>query len=90
MKVNENITSTFRNKGSFACKANSIKAYDAENAVINRITEFLNYSADFNQTIENINKDKVQSNVKLKDQLESIEVELTEANAKQEKYHGSI
>jgi site-specific DNA recombinase len=50
----------FHNKGSSACKTNSIKAYEAEDAVINRITEFLNDSAGFSQTIESINKDTVQ------------------------------
>jgi site-specific DNA recombinase len=55
------VCGVFHNKGSSACKANSIKAYDAEDAVINRITEFINDSAGFCQTIANINKDTVQS-----------------------------
>ncbi|MGD6870598.1 recombinase family protein [Sutcliffiella horikoshii] len=76
----------FHNKGSAVCKANSIKAYDAEYVVINRITQFLNDSAGFKQTIEHINKDTVHTNVKLKEQLEMIETELKEANAMQEKY----
>ncbi|WP_246483862.1 recombinase family protein [Heyndrickxia vini] len=76
----------FHNKGSAACKANSIKAYDAEDAVINRIIEFLTDSAHFSQTIENINKDTVRSNLALKEQLENIEKELKEANIMQEKY----
>lgn len=76
----------FHNKGASAYNANSIKANDAEDAVINRIAEFLDDTAGLNQTIENINKDTVQSNVKLKKQLEKIEKELKEANAKQEKY----
>jgi site-specific DNA recombinase len=80
------VCSQYHNKGSAACKANSIKAYDAEDAVINRITDFLNNSAGFNQTIENINKDTVHTNVILKEQLDSIEAELKEANAMQEKY----
>nr|WP_239585993.1 recombinase family protein [Bacillus mesophilus] len=80
------VCGVFHNKGSAACKANSVKAYDAEDAVINRIKEFLNDSASFSQTIENINKDTVHTNVKLKEQLETIETELKEANAMQEKY----
>ncbi|MBM7572555.1 vacuolar-type H+-ATPase subunit I/STV1 [Aquibacillus albus] len=80
------VCSVFHNKGSSACKANSIKAYDVEDTVIKRVTEFLNDSAGFSQTIENINKSTVQSNVKLKEQLEDIETELKEANAMQEKY----
>jgi site-specific DNA recombinase len=80
------VCGVFHNKGSSACKANSIKANDAEEAVINRIKEFLNDSVGFSQTIENINKDTVHTNVKLKKQLEMIETELKEANAMQEKY----
>jgi site-specific DNA recombinase len=80
------VCGVFHNRGSSACKANSIKAYEAEDAVINRITEFLNDSVGFSQTIENINKDTVHTNVKLKEQLEMIETELKEANAMQEKY----
>ncbi|OEH92057.1 ATP-binding cassette domain-containing protein [Bacillus solimangrovi] len=80
------VCSNFHNKGYSACKANSIKAYDAEDTVINHLTEFLNDSACFNHTIENINKDTIHQNVKLKEQLENIEIELKEANALQEKY----
>jgi site-specific DNA recombinase len=80
------VCGVFHNKGSSACKANSIKAYDAEAAVIDRITEFIKDSACFSQTIENINKDTVHTNVKLKEQLEKIETELNETNAFQEKY----
>jgi site-specific DNA recombinase len=76
----------FHNKGSSACKANSIRANDAEDAVINRITAFLNDSDSFHQTLENINKDTVRSNVKLKEQLENIETELKGTSAIQEKY----
>jgi site-specific DNA recombinase len=79
------VCGVFHNKGSSACKANSVKAYDSEDAVINRITAFLNYSVGFSQTIEYINKDTVQSNVKLKEQLEKVETDLIEANAMQEK-----
>ncbi|ETI69796.1 recombinase family protein [Neobacillus vireti] len=80
------VCGVFHNKGSAACKANSIKAYDAEDAVINRLIKFLYDSANFIQTIENINKDTVQSNVQLKDQLGIIETELNDTIAKQEKY----
>ncbi|WP_214482829.1 recombinase family protein [Bacillus sp. SM2101] len=76
----------FHNKGSAACKANSIKAYDAEDAIIKRIMEFLNDPSGFNKTIENINKDTVQLNVELKEQLENTETELKKANVMQDKY----
>ncbi|MFC5465760.1 hypothetical protein [Lederbergia graminis] len=55
-------------------------------AVINRIINFLNDSAYFSQTIDNINIDTVQSNMKLKEWLEKIETELKEAHDMQEKY----
>lgn len=84
------VCGVFHNKGSAACKANSIKAYDAEDAVINRLIKFLNNSADFTQTIENINEDTVQSNVQLKEQLKIIETELNDAIAMQEKYMGAF
>ncbi|WP_255249831.1 recombinase family protein [Bacillus sp. FJAT-45066] len=80
------VCSNFHNKGSSACKANSIRAYEAEDAVINRITDFLNDSVGFNQTIDSINKDTVQLNVIVKEQLEIIETELNEAISMQEKY----
>lgn len=80
------VCSVFHNKGSSACKANSIKAYDAEDVVINRIKDFLTDSAGLNQIIGNINKDTVYTNVKLKDQLEIIETEFKETKAMQEKY----
>lgn len=80
----------FHNKGSAACKANSIKAYDTEDAVINRIIKFLCDPTNFIQTIENINEDTVQSNLQLKKQFEIIEKELNEAKAMQEKYMGAF
>ncbi|MEA3321510.1 MAG: recombinase family protein [Bacillota bacterium] len=80
------VCGAFHNKGSAACKANSVKAYDAEETVISRIIKFLNESATLIQSIENINKNTVQSNLKLKKQLDTIETEITETNAMQEKY----
>jgi site-specific DNA recombinase len=80
------VCSDFHNKGSAACKANSIKAYDAEDAVINRIIKFLNDSGGFMETIENINKDALQANQKLKMELETIESKLNQIHAVQDKY----
>jgi site-specific DNA recombinase len=80
------VCSDFHNKGSAACKANSIKAYDAEDAVINRIIKFLNDSGGFMETIESINKDALQANQKLKKELETIESELNQIHAVQDKY----
>ncbi|WP_194840872.1 recombinase family protein [Filobacillus milosensis] len=80
------VCGAFHNKGSTACKANSIKAYDAEEAVINRIKEFLNDAENFNKIIEDINRDIIHSNSGIKKQLEIIENELLEVNARHEKY----
>ncbi|MCF6139086.1 recombinase family protein [Pseudalkalibacillus berkeleyi] len=74
------VCGAFHNKGSSACKANSIKAYYAEDAVLKRIIDFFSDVTIFSQTIENINKETVQTNVKLKEQLENIETELYETS----------
>lgn len=74
------ICGVFHNKGSTSCIVNSIRAYNAEDEVMDRLKHFLNYSAGFYKTIESINKDTVQTNLKLKQQLERIENELTKAH----------
>ncbi|WP_349237167.1 zinc ribbon domain-containing protein [Bacillus sp. REN3] len=79
------VCGNFHNKGSSACKANSIKAYDAEDAVINRIKAFLKDSDGFINTIESINKQTFQSNLTIQEQLEQIQLQLTEANVIQER-----
>lgn len=76
----------FNNKGSSACKANSIKAYEAEEIVLNRVLEFLKDSERFINSIEAINKDTIFTNIQLKDELEDIESQLNETNLNQEKY----
>jgi len=84
------VCGVFHNKGSSACKANSVKSYDAEDSVINRITEFLNDPDNFTKAIEVINKDKVQSNIELKKQIEHLNAELHTASSLEEKYMGAF
>lgn len=80
------VCSEFHNKGSSACKANSIKAYDAENAVLNRLETFL-YDTDlFHNTIKKINKSTVNANLDLQNQLKLVEKQLNDLHALQEKY----
>lgn len=80
------VCGNFHNKGSAACKTNSIKAYEAEDAIINRITSFLNDSEDFLKSIDNINKENIQSNKEIKEQLDVIQLQLDETDAMQAKY----
>ncbi|MGV2939306.1 recombinase family protein [Mesobacillus sp. LC4] len=80
------VCGNFHNKGSAACKTNSIKAYEAEDVIINRITSFLHDSEHFLKSIDNINKENIQSNKDIKEQLELLQVQLDEADAMQEKY----
>lgn len=66
------VCSNFHNKGSSACKANSIRAYQAEEEIINRILGFLSDSESFISTIEGLNKQTVHSTMQIKDELEQI------------------
>lgn len=80
------VCSNFHNKGSFACKANSVRAYEAEEAVFSRLIDFLDDSKRFINTIESLNKQTVQSTIQNKQELEKIEQQLIKANTMQEKY----
>lgn len=80
------VCSNFHNKGSSACKANSIRAYQAEEEIINRLLGFLSDSESFISTIEGLNKQTVHSTMQIKDELEQIVQQLVEVNALQEKY----
>ncbi|GAE47831.1 recombinase family protein [Mesobacillus boroniphilus] len=80
------VCGNFHNKGSVACKTNSIKAYEAEDSIINRITSFLHDSEYFLKSIDNINKENIQLNKDIKEQLDLIQLQLDEADAIQEKY----
>lgn len=80
------VCGSFHNKGTSACKANSIKAYEAENDVFNRIERFLNNKNRFLNSIQEINSQSVESLNKHHKDLEQIEVRLSEIQKVQERY----
>lgn len=80
------VCSNFHNKGSSACKANSIRAYEAEESVINRLKDFLADSKLYINTIESLNKKTVQSTIHNQHELEKFVQQLIKVNTMQEKY----
>ncbi|WP_233192398.1 recombinase family protein [Sporosarcina sp. P26b] len=80
------VCSNFHNKGSSACKSNGIRAYDTENALIERIQFFVNNEIQFNSKIIDLNTNSVQSVTNLKNEMVSIENRLSEVKTLQTKY----
>ena len=80
------VSGDFHNKGSSACKANSIKAFDAEDTVLSRINNFITDKKRFNRTIQNINTKSIESISQLNLELEQIEKQLSEIGSLQERY----
>ncbi|TKC16690.1 recombinase family protein [Robertmurraya kyonggiensis] len=80
------VCSDFHNKGSAACKANSVKAYDAENALFQRIESFLSNKQKFYETINSLTKTSIESIKKLKKELEETDSKLEETLALQNRY----
>lgn len=80
------VCGNFHNKGSSACKANSIKAYEAEDAVIGRIETFLSKKKRFYKVLQDINSTSVDSLDRLKKELELIEEQLSEIESLQSRY----
>lgn len=80
------VCSDFHNKGSSACRSNGIKAYEAENKVIERIEKFLANQGRFISTIHSLNKQSLHSVSELKKELELTEQKLVEIQQLQEKY----
>ncbi|WP_085992175.1 recombinase family protein [Oceanobacillus senegalensis] len=76
----------FHNKGSSACKANSIKAYESEDAVINKIDNFLSNKKRLKKTLQDINSNSVDSISQLNKELEQIEDQLPEIALLQNRY----
>jgi site-specific DNA recombinase len=76
----------FHNKGSSACRANSIKTYEAENEVIGKVDSFLADKDRFLTTIQSLNNHSVQSLKQHEEELEHIEKKLTETKKLEEKY----
>ena len=75
----------FHNKGSSACRANSIKAYDAEDSVINRIETILSKKRLY-KTLQDINSNSFDSHSQLNRKLENIEERLSEIESLQDRY----
>ncbi|MFD1637627.1 recombinase family protein [Evansella tamaricis] len=80
------VCGNFHNKGSSACKANSIKAYETEDAVINRIDNFLSNKKMLYKTLQDINSHSVDSISLLKKELEQIEDQLSKVELLQNRY----
>ena len=80
------VCGNFHNKESSACKANSIKAYEAEDAVIGRIETFLSKKKRFYKVLQDINSTSVDSLDRLKKELELIEEQLSEIESLQSRY----
>jgi site-specific DNA recombinase len=80
------VCSDFHNKGSAACKANSIKAYEAEEAVIQRIEQFSSNKKQLSKTLTDISSKSVHRVSQLNKELGEIEKQLKEIERLQEKY----
>ncbi|UHA61114.1 zinc ribbon domain-containing protein [Metabacillus litoralis] len=80
------VCGNFHNKGSSACKSNSIRAYDAEEMVIIRLADFLSDTKLFTKTLEALNKQTVKATIETKNEIEVLEQKLIEVNAMQERY----
>src|SRR5690606_3400589 len=80
------VCSDFHNKGSAACKANSIKAYEAEDTVIKKIEHFSSNRKRLYKTITDISSSSAHSISKLNKELEKIEIRLKEIEQLQAKY----
>lgn len=80
------VCSDFHNKGSAACKANSIKAYEAEDTVIKKIEHFSSNKKRLYKTLTEISSSSAHSITQLNKELEDIERQLKEIEQLQAKY----
>ncbi|MEH7114288.1 recombinase family protein [Neobacillus niacini] len=76
----------FHNKGSSACKANLIKAYEAEHTVIQRIDSFLANKDVFSRILKEINSKSTEFLNQLTKELQSIDKLLIELLELQDRY----
>lgn len=72
------VCSDFHNKGSAACKANSIKAYEAEDTVIKKIEQFSSNKKRLYKTLTDISSNSALSISQLNKKLEETEKQLKE------------
>lgn len=80
------VCSDFHNKGSAACRANSIRAYDAEEALLQRIKAFIADQQKFQETIISLTKNSIDSITNLKMELNEVDLKLTEVLELQNRY----
>ena len=80
------VCSDFHNKGSAACKANSIKAYEAEDTVIKKIEHFSSNKKRLYKTITDISSSSAHTITQLNKELGEIEKQLKEIEQLQSKY----
>ncbi len=80
------VCSNFHNKGSSACKANSIKAHEAEEVVIKKIEGFLSIKEKLYKTLQDINSNSVDSIKQINKELEQIGERLSEIESLQNRY----
>ncbi len=80
------VCSDFHNKGSAACKANSIKACEAEDRVIKKIEHFSSNRKGLYKTLTDISSSSAHSISQLNKDLEKIEIRLKENEQLQAKY----
>ncbi|MHA6250317.1 recombinase family protein [Oceanobacillus sp. CAU 1775] len=80
------VCSDFHNKGSAACKANSIKAYEAEDTVIKKIEHFSSNKKRLYKTLTDISSSSAHSISQLNKELEKIDIRLKEIEQLQAKY----
>jgi site-specific DNA recombinase len=80
------VCSNFHNKGSVACKANSIKAYEAEDTVIKKFEQFSSNKKRLYTTLTDISSNSAHSINQLNKELEKIEKRLKEIEQLQTKY----
>ncbi|MCR2822738.1 recombinase family protein [Lederbergia panacisoli] len=76
----------FHNKGTAACKSNSVKAYEAEESIIKRIETFLSSENMLLNTLQQINMNSKDSLTKLNKNFEQIEERLSEIEILQNRY----
>lgn len=67
------VCSDFHNKGSAACKANSIRANEAEDTVIKKIEQFSSNKKNLYKTLTDISSNSAHSINLLNKELEGIE-----------------
>ncbi|WP_241762334.1 recombinase zinc beta ribbon domain-containing protein [Anoxybacillus flavithermus] len=84
------VCGSFHNKGSVACKANSIKANEAEEIVFQLIEQFLQNNDLFNQKILSINRTAEENQDTLLYELDKLNGMLQELTELQEKYFNAF